>query len=156
MIREDCNRNENYHLMPDLERVLSASRYLLDLLDDILALTLIEAGKMHVVPSAFQLGPVIRDVVAGIRPVAAKHANRLVIDVDDAGSMYSDRPKIRQLVAELGQQRGQVHHRGRSPRARPPGGAVHRRRDRHPHPRHRDRDDLRASGSHLHGVRTVQ
>ena len=101
MIREECNRTEQYQLMGDLERVQSASRYLLDLIDDILALTLIEAGKMHVEPSAFQLGPVIRDVVAGIRPLAAKQYNRLVIDVDEAGSMYSDRAKIRQLVGNL-------------------------------------------------------
>lgn len=101
MIREECNRSEQYQLMPDLERVLSASRYLLDLIDDILALTLIEAGKMEVDPSAFQLGPVIRDVVAGIRPVAAKQYNRLIIDVDEVGSMYSDRSKIRQVVRNL-------------------------------------------------------
>ncbi len=101
MIREDCTRGGHFKLVGDLERVLSSSHYLLDLIDDILALTQIEAGKMEIEPSAFQLGPIIRDVVAGIRPVAAKHANRLVMDVDDVGSMFTDRSKVRQLVRNL-------------------------------------------------------
>src|SRR5207248_5458366 len=75
MLREDAEALKQ-DLEP-LDRVLGAGRHLLALINDILDLSKIEAGRMELALTNFALAPLIDDVVKTIEPLAAKNANRV-------------------------------------------------------------------------------
>jgi signal transduction histidine kinase len=60
--------------------VLGAARHLLALINDILDLSKIEAGRMELHLETFSPVPIIKDVAKTIEPMATKNGNRLVID----------------------------------------------------------------------------
>src|SRR5213075_758802 len=78
MLREDAEALKQD--TEPLDRVLGAGRHLLALINDILDLSKIEAGRMELNLETFALAPLIEDVVKTIEPMATKNANRLVID----------------------------------------------------------------------------
>ena len=75
MLREDAEALKQD--IEPLDRVLGAGRHLLALINDILDLSKIEAGRMELALSSFALAPLIDDVVKTIEPLAAKNCNRL-------------------------------------------------------------------------------
>jgi GAF domain-containing protein len=75
MLREDAEAAKQ-DLEP-LDRVLGAGRHLLALINDILDLSKIEAGRMELQLESFALAPLIADVVKTIEPLAAKNANHV-------------------------------------------------------------------------------
>src|ERR1700738_263162 len=77
MLREDAE-SLNQDTEP-LDRVLGAARHLLTLINDVLDLSKIEAGRMELHLQSFPLAPVIKDVARTIEPLAPKHRNRIVI-----------------------------------------------------------------------------
>ena len=80
-----------------LNRVLGAGRHLLALINDILDLSKIEAGRMELNLGSFSLVPVIKDVAETIEPMATKNGNRLLIDCPaDLGTMHADQTRVRQ------------------------------------------------------------
>lgn len=88
--------------IPDLERICTAGKHLLALIDDILDLSKIEAGKMGLYLETFGVVPLIQDVVNTIAPLIEKNANILVVHCDDAiGTMYADMTKVRQALFNL-------------------------------------------------------
>jgi signal transduction histidine kinase len=90
---------------PDLEpldRVLGAGRHLLALINDILDLSKIEAGRMELHLETFPLVPVIDEVAKTIGPMATKNSNRLVIDCTaDLGTIHADQTRFRQSLLNL-------------------------------------------------------
>jgi signal transduction histidine kinase len=85
-----------------LNRVLSAGRHLLALINDILDLSKIEAGRMELHLETFSLAPVIKDVATTIEPMAAKNGNRLLIDCPaDLGAIHADQTRFRQSLLNL-------------------------------------------------------
>jgi signal transduction histidine kinase len=100
MLREDAEAAKQ-DLEP-LDRVLGAGRHLLALINDILDLSKIEAGRMELNLEAFALAPLINDVVKTIEPLAAKNGNRVVVHCDDAiGMMRADQMRLRQALLNL-------------------------------------------------------
>src|SRR5262249_8736245 len=74
-----------------LRRVLGAGRHLLALINDILDLSKIEAGRMELNLASFSLAPVIDEVVRTIEPLAAKNGNRVSVQCDGAiGKLHGD------------------------------------------------------------------
>src|SRR5262249_45951038 len=85
-----------------LDRVLGAGRHLLALINDILDLSKIEAGRMELHLESFPLKPLIEDVGKTIEPMAAKNGNRIVIDCTaDLGTIHADQTRFRQALLNL-------------------------------------------------------
>ncbi len=86
----------------DLGRIEASGRLLLALINDILDLSKIEAGKMEIFCEDFALAPLLDQVRSTVGPLVERRANRLVIEgVSDAGSMHADRTKLVQMLLNL-------------------------------------------------------
>ena len=100
MLREDAE-SLNQDLEP-LDRVLGAARHLLALINDILDLSKIEAGRMELHLETFPLTPLIEDVAKTIEPMATKNGNRIVIECPaDLGTIHADQTRFRQSLLNL-------------------------------------------------------
>ena len=100
MLREDAEALKQ-DLEP-LDRVLGAARHLLALINDILDLSKIEAGRMELALSSFALAPLIADVVKTIEPLAAKNSNKIAAHYDaGTGMMHADQMRLRQALLNL-------------------------------------------------------
>jgi signal transduction histidine kinase len=100
MLREDAEAAKQ-DLEP-LDRVLGAGRHLLALINDILDLSKIEAGRMELHLDSFALAPLINDVVKTIEPLAAKNGNQVAVHCDAAiGTMHADQMRLRQALLNL-------------------------------------------------------
>jgi signal transduction histidine kinase len=100
MLREDAEALKQD--VEPLDRVLGAGRHLLALINDILDLSKIEAGRMELHLESFPLVPLIEDVAKTIEPMASKNGNRLVIECPkDLGTIYADQTRFRQSLLNL-------------------------------------------------------
>jgi signal transduction histidine kinase/CheY-like chemotaxis protein/ligand-binding sensor domain-containing protein/protocatechuate 3,4-dioxygenase beta subunit len=86
----------------DLTRINDSATHLLGLINDILDLSKVEAGKMELHLETFNVAQLIADVRDTIQPLVAKKANRLIVDCPaDIGSMSADLTKVRQALLNL-------------------------------------------------------
>ncbi len=86
----------------DLEKINGAGKHLLALINDILDLSKIEAGKMELFLETFDLTTMIDEVASTIRPMVEKNANTLHIQrAPDLGAMHADQIKVRQGLFNL-------------------------------------------------------
>jgi signal transduction histidine kinase len=100
MLREDAQ--ELKQDTEPLDRVLGAGRHLLALINDILDLSKIEAGRMELHLESIALRPLIDDVVKTIEPLAAKNGNQVVVRCDGAiGTIHADQMRLRQALLNL-------------------------------------------------------
>jgi len=101
MLEEEVADIGHGELAPDLRKIRSAGRHLLALINDILDLSKIEAGKTELFLEDFEIGAMVEDVVTTIRPLVGKNANRLVVRSDAPGRMHGDLTKVRQMLLNL-------------------------------------------------------
>jgi signal transduction histidine kinase len=100
MLREDVEALKQD--TEPLDRVLGAARHLLTLINDILDLSKIEAGRMELQIETFLLARLIADVVKTIEPLAAKNANQVAVNCDGAiGTLHADQMRLRQALLNL-------------------------------------------------------
>jgi signal transduction histidine kinase len=100
MLREDAEALKQD--TEPLDRVLGAGRHLLALINDILDLSKIEAGRMELHLETFALAPLIDDIVKTIESLAARNANQVAIHCDAAiGTMHADQMRLRQALLNL-------------------------------------------------------
>jgi len=86
----------------DLQRIQAAGKHLLSLINDVLDLSKIEAGKMGLHLENFNLRPVIEEIVTTVQPAAQKNSNQITVNVpDDLGFMHADLTKVRQILFNL-------------------------------------------------------
>ena len=86
----------------DLRAIEFAGRHLLSLINEILELSKIQAGKMEIYPESFDLSQFIDGIVSTVKPLAQRKKNKLeVIKQDLPDSMYSDFSRIRQILLNL-------------------------------------------------------
>ena len=85
-----------------LQRVNRAGTHLLGLINQVLDLSKIEAGKLELNPQTVQLAPLIDEVVGTARQLAEQNKNRLVVDApDDLGALTVDPMRLRQILLNL-------------------------------------------------------
>jgi signal transduction histidine kinase len=100
MLREDTEALKQD--TEPLDRVLGAGRHLLALINDILDLSKIEAGRMELQLERFAVTPLIDNVVKTIEPLAAKNGNRVAVHCDEAiGTLHADQMRLRQAMLNL-------------------------------------------------------
>ncbi len=96
---EDAGRPE---LVPDLDKILAAARHLLDLINDLLDLAKISAGRMELSVARFDLADLVRDVRTLVAPLAEKNQNVFLVDAPpDLGAMTADERRVRQILLNL-------------------------------------------------------
>ena len=95
----DLSRSELVH---DLGRIHAAGTHLLSLINEVLDLSRIEAGKMTFHPETFEVSALVDEVVGLIAPLLIRNGNRLEVQCPAGiGSMHTDRTKVRQSLFNL-------------------------------------------------------
>lgn len=98
--KEDADIVEAF--VPDLTRIRNAGRHLLLLINDILDLSKIEAGKMSVHAEKIDLPSLMEDILATIQPLASQNNNAVEVDIDPAvQTLRTDSTKVRQILFNL-------------------------------------------------------
>ncbi|HEV8309219.1 MAG TPA: response regulator [Methylomirabilota bacterium] len=102
MLQEEAVEAGDPRSVPDLQKINAAGKHLLELINAVLDLSKIEAGKMDLYLETFGVPAVVRDIAAVIQPLADKNGNRLEVQCDPAvGSMRADLTKLRQALFNL-------------------------------------------------------
>jgi signal transduction histidine kinase len=102
MLIEEARDLEQGSFVPDLDKIAGAGRHLLMLINGILDLSKIEAGKMEIFVEALDIEKLIRDVEGTIEPLMTMNDNRLRVVLDGPlGEMRSDQTKLRQNLFNL-------------------------------------------------------
>jgi CheY-like chemotaxis protein len=102
ILQEDAADTGQPQFVPDLKKIEGAGRHLLGLINDILDLSKVEAGKMDVFIEEIDLASLLSEVNAIIAPLAAKNGNALAIHLSEAiGSIRSDRTKLKQCLLNV-------------------------------------------------------
>lgn len=102
MMLEDANDDGDTSRAEDLNKVLGAARHLLGLINDVLDISKIEAGRMELYIESFEIPQLVQEVATTITPLVQKKGNTLVLDCPaDIGVMQADAMKIRQMLLNL-------------------------------------------------------
>jgi ammonium transporter, Amt family len=102
MLSEEAEDLGESSLLGDLGKIHSAGTHLLGLINDILDLSKLEAGKMDVYAEDFSVDRLLEDVVATVQPLVAKNANTLTLACDfHLGQAHTDLTKLRQVLFNL-------------------------------------------------------
>ncbi|MGH8048053.1 MAG: Cache 3/Cache 2 fusion domain-containing protein, partial [Chthoniobacterales bacterium] len=102
MLVEEAEDLDQQSFIPDLQKIRNAGKHLLALINDILDLSKIEAGKMTIYLEAFRVSDMITDVVGTVQPLIEKNANRLEVQAAAGlGTMRADLTKVRQTLFNL-------------------------------------------------------
>ena len=114
MLQEDAQERGLVDFNADLKKISTAGQSLLVLINDILDLSKIEAGKMDLYLETFDIAALIADVASTIEGQAVKNGNTLeVICAPDIGSMHGDLRKLRQGLFNLISNAAKFTHDGR-------------------------------------------
>jgi signal transduction histidine kinase/CheY-like chemotaxis protein len=102
MLQEEAREQSAEGFVPDLQRINAAGKHLLELINGVLDLSKIEAGKMDLYLETFGVEALVRDVAAVLEPLAQKNANRLEVQcAPGVGAMRADLTKLRQALFNL-------------------------------------------------------
>ena len=102
MLQEEAQDAGQSDFQPDLEKIENAGKHLLGLINDILDLSKIEAGRMTVFIEETNIASVLTEVRGIIEPLAAKNGNRLAIDCPaEFGTIETDVTKLKQSLLNL-------------------------------------------------------
>jgi len=102
LLQEEAADRGQQGSITDLQRIQSAGKHLLELINDILDLSKIEAGKMSLSIETFDIRAMLNELLDTAAPLIQKNNNRLHIHCEDAlGTMDSDLTKTRQILLNL-------------------------------------------------------
>lgn len=102
MLQEDANEADQSELIEPLGRVSRAGKHLLKLINEVLDLSKIEAGRLELHIEAFDIAGMVQDTATTAQPLAQKNRNGIIIECPDGiGSMRSDPLRVRQILLNL-------------------------------------------------------
>jgi len=102
MLQEEAEETDAEAFLPDLQRINAAGKHLLGLINDILDLSKIEAGRMDLFLETFEVGRLVQDVESIVQPLMEKNGNSLIVTCPgDLGTMHADQTKLRQALFNL-------------------------------------------------------
>jgi two-component system, sensor histidine kinase and response regulator len=102
MLEEETQELGKVAVVQDLQKIQSAGKHLLALINDILDLSKIEAGKMGLNVETFDVAQVVKEIASTVQPAVTKNTNAVHVDVaTNAGEMRADLTKVRQILLNL-------------------------------------------------------
>jgi signal transduction histidine kinase/CheY-like chemotaxis protein len=102
LLAEDAADRDDKSGLADLEKIRAAGKHLLGLINDILDLSKIEAGKMELYIERVSLAAMVDDVNTIVAPLIEKNGNSLVIECpNDIGMLRTDVTKLKQCLINL-------------------------------------------------------
>lgn len=102
MLEEETRELGKSDSVQDLRKIQSAGKHLLSLINDVLDLSKIEAGKMGLHLENFEVAPLIDEMATTLTPAAAKNGNTIHVHVANTlGAMHADVTKVRQILFNL-------------------------------------------------------
>jgi len=102
LLEDELGDRGQAELIPDLRRIQSSARHQLGLINEILDLSKIEAGRMEAHLEEFALDNLVNEMAAVSQPLLAKNQNRLEVDCPPGvGKIWSDATKVRQVLLNL-------------------------------------------------------
>ncbi|HDN28020.1 MAG TPA: response regulator [Thioploca sp.] len=102
MLEEESIDMAQEELVNDVQKIYAAAKHLLSLINEVLDISKIEAGKMELFIESFDLAQVISDVVATIKPLVQQNSNIFEVKYDESiGMMHADLTKVRQILFNL-------------------------------------------------------
>jgi signal transduction histidine kinase len=114
MLEEEAQERGLAELAPDLGRIRLAGRHLLALINDVLDLSKIEAGRMQLALEEFEVASLIADVEQTVRTLVEENENALEVRCPpDAGAMRGDLTRVRQILFNLLGNAAKFTRRGR-------------------------------------------
>ena len=114
MLQEIATEEGNHQYLSDLQKIHAAAHHQLTLINDILDLSKVEAGKMTVLAEEFDVAELVNDVVSTVQPLVAKGEAILSVHCGEGvGRMCSDPTKVRQILFNLLSNAAKFTPRGR-------------------------------------------
>jgi len=102
LLAEDAEDEGMDSMLEDLKKINDSGKHLLSLINDILDISKIEAGKLEMFITEFEVDSVMNILRSVGAPLAEKQKNDLVFEIeDDLGSMKSDETRLRQCLLNL-------------------------------------------------------
>jgi len=102
MLQEEATDLGQAPLVPDLRKINAAGKHLLELINGVLDLSKIEAGRMDLYLETFSVPTLVAEIIAVIQPLADKNGNRVEVRCDPAVcDMRADLTKVRQTLFNL-------------------------------------------------------
>ncbi len=113
LLQDEVSEDGNEDYLPDLLKISDAGKHLLKLINDILDLSKVEAGKMSAHIEVFELDEVVEQVRSIIFPALQQNGNTLTVNTpDELGTMRSDQTKLRQNLFNLMSNAAKFTHDG--------------------------------------------
>jgi adenylate cyclase len=102
MLIEDTEESGNRGAREPLERISRAGKHLLQLINEVLDLSKIEAGKLEITYETVDVAALVNDLFGEVEPLAQRNTNRFVVECpSDIGTVRSDPMRLRQIILNL-------------------------------------------------------
>jgi signal transduction histidine kinase/CheY-like chemotaxis protein len=102
ILEEEAEEDGNEKLATDLKKIRAAGKHLLSLINSILDISKIEAGKMELYLETFAVDKLVSDTLTIVQPLVTQNGNELRLsESHTAGSMLADLVKVRQVLFNL-------------------------------------------------------
>ena len=99
---EDAQKTGDPQLISDLEKIRSSGKHLLLLINDILDISKIEAGKIELVPEEFPVEALVNEIAMSVESLVKKNNNILKLNcTPETGEMCTDQTRLRQILFNL-------------------------------------------------------
>jgi signal transduction histidine kinase len=114
MLEEEAEERGVAEIVPEVGKIRGAATHLLRLINDILDLSRIEAGKVGVETETFDIDSMLREVADAAQPMIQKNGNKLELHgLEPPTRMTSDQTKVRQCLLNLLSNAAKFTHNGR-------------------------------------------